>query len=169
MNISNQCEGCMYFNSLHQCCSVRLEEESDLTSYMHRKPTSEACKDFNVSDLPEFVQTQHIQKDLAMSNDDRDWQALPVVQIYTKSGGLHVAGTVEGLGNLLYAIAIAMGKGTGTSDLLLSNSARYSLTVQRLDLESEWQAIALPPLNRTPTDDEFYDLDDLDVDFWDTF
>lgn len=103
------------------------------------------------------------------SNDDQDWRALPVVQIYTKSGGLRVAGTVEGLGNLLYAIGMAMGKGTGTSDLLLSNSARYTLTVERLDYESEWQAIALPPLNRTPTSDEPVDLGDLDVDFYDTF
>lgn len=107
-----------------------------------------------------------------MNNDDRDWRALPVVQIYTNSGGLRVAGTVEGLGNLLYAIAMAMGNGTGTSDLLLSNSARYSLTVERLDYESEWQAIALPPLNRTPTNDESVDLDDiddLDIDFHDSF
>ena len=149
-----------------------MEEEGDLTSYLHREPISEACKDFNIPDLPEFVQTQRTQKVFPMSNesnDDRDWRALPVVQIYMKSGGLRVAGTVEGLGNLLYAIGIALGKGTGTSDLLLSNSARYSVTVERLDYESEWQAIALPPLNRTPTNDDPVDLDDLDVDFRDIF
>ena len=169
MNRPNQCGKCIYFNSLHQCCGVRLEEEGNLTNYLRREPTSKACKDFNVLDLPEFIQAQRTQKDLAMNNDDQDWRALPVVQIYTKSGGLRVAGTVEGLGNLLYAIAMAMGKGTGTSDLLLSNSARYTLTVEKLDYESEWQAIALPPLNRTPTDDDPVDLGDLDVDFYDTF
>ncbi|BDM83564.1 hypothetical protein [Acaryochloris marina] len=167
--MNKTCGKCMYFNHQHQCCGIRLEEKGDLTSYLHREPTSEACKDFNIPDLPEFIQNQRTQKDLAMNNDDRDWRALPVVQIYTKAGGLRVAGTVEGLGNLLYAIAMAMGKGTGTSDLLLSNSARYTLTVERLDYESEWQAIALPPLNRTPTNDEPIDLDDLDVDFYDTF
>lgn len=172
MNEPKQCGKCIYFNRQHKCCGVRLEEEGALTSYMHREPTSEACKDFNIPDLPKFIQTQQTQKDFPMSNesnDDQDWRALPVVQIYTKAGGLRVAGTVEGLGNLLYAIGIALGKGTGTSDLLLSNSARYTLTVQRLDYESEWQAIALPPLNRTPASDEPIDLDDLDIDFWDVF
>ncbi len=172
---TNQCGKCIYFNRQHQCCGIRTEDEDGLTSYLYRQASSEACKDFNVPDLLEFVQTQQTQKDFAMSNesnesnDDRDWRALPVVQIYPKSGGLHIVGTVEGLGNLLYAIAMAMGKGTGTGNLLLSNAARYPLTVQRLDRESEWQAIALPPMNRPPTNDEPHDLDDLDLDFHDIF
>ena len=157
MTTSNQCGKCIYFNRLHQCCGIRTVDEDGPTSYLHRQATSEACMDFNVPDLPEFVQTQQTQKDFAMSNDDRDWGALPVVQIYTKSGGLRVVGTVEGLGKLLYAIAMAMGKGTGTGDLLLSNSSRYPVVVERRDQESEWQSIALP------------ELDDLDLDFRDIF
>lgn len=134
----NQCKNCIYFNRLHQCCGIRLEAESDLTSYLHREPISEACRDFNIPDLPEFIQTHRTQKELFMSNDDRDWRALPVVHIYLEQGRLRIVGTTDGLGDLLYAIAMAMGKGTGTAELIQSNASVFSVHVECMNLESEW-------------------------------
>lgn len=163
------CDQCIYFNRQHNCCGTRLEEEGDLTSYLHREPTSEACKDFNVPDLLEFIQTQQTQKDLAMNNDDRDWRALPVVHVYTESDRVRIVGTVEGLGDLLYAISMAMGKGTGHSGLVLSNSVRYQVTVERKDYESEWRFLTVPAISPDPQTIKPYDIDGLDLDFRDIF
>ena len=169
MTTSNQCGKCIHFNSLHQCCGVRLEAEADLTSYLYREPTSEACKDFNVPDLLEFVQSQSTQEKLAMTNDDRDWQALPVLHVYTESDRVRIVGTVEGLGDLLYAIAMAMGKRTGHGSLLLSNSVRYPVIVERKDLESEWRFLTTPAISPAPQTAGPHDIDDLDLDFRDIF
>ncbi|NJM66897.1 MAG: hypothetical protein HC851_15135 [Acaryochloris sp. RU_4_1] len=169
MNTSNQCGKCIYFNRLHQCCGVRLNEEGNINSYLHREPTSEACKDFNIPDLPEFVQTKPTKKDLAMSDDDRDWRSLPIVHLYAESDRVRIVGTVEGLGDLLYAIATAMGKGSGLGGLLLSNSVRYPVIVERKDHESEWRSLNVPAINPPPNEIGPYDLDELDIDFRDIF
>ena len=170
MNTSSQFDDCMYFNSLHQCCSVRLEE-SNLPIYLRREPTSEACKDFNVPDLLEFFQTPRTRKELAMiDNDDRDWQGVPVLQVCVQSGGLRIVGTVDGLTDLLTAIAKAMDKGNSSVELLSSESDVYPVMVERRDLASEWNNLPPPILDPKQIDDQPIDDSDLDgLDFREIF
>lgn len=74
-----------------------------------------------------------------MTDDDCDWSNLPVLQVTEVSSGLQILGTVDGLGDLLCAIATAMGKGTGTAEMLSPESEVYAVTVKRQDLATEWQ------------------------------
>lgn len=83
-----------------------------------------------------------------MTNDDRDWRASPIVHVYTESDQVRIVGAVKG--DLLYAIAMAMGKGTGQGGLLLTNLVRYPVIVERKDYENEWQFLTLPAISPVP-------------------
>lgn len=171
MQPSNHCASCMYFSSLHECCSSRITVQNGITAYLHRKSNSPACSDINKPDLRDFLTTQRINEVIPMTdNDDRDWQGLPVLQVFCQSGGLRIVGTVDGLGDLLTAIARAMGQGNSSVELLSSDSEVYPVMVDRRDLASEWDNLPPPVLNPEPFDDKPISEDDLDgLDFRESF
>lgn len=100
-----------------------------------------------------------------MTHDDRDWQGVPVLQIYVQSGGLRIVGTVDGLGDLLNAISRALGKGISSVEVVSSESDVYPVMVERRDLASEWNNLPPSVLGPKQIDDKPIndsDLDDLD-------
>lgn len=171
MKQPKKCGQCMYFSPQHQCCSTRIEKWDGSDVLVAVTETSTACSDINKPDLRDFVITQRINEVIPMTdNDDQDWQGLPVLQVYVQSGGLRIVGTVDGLGDLLNAIARAMGKGNNSVELLSSESNVYPVMVERRDLASEWTNLPPSVLGPEQIDDKPINDDDLDgLDFREEF
>lgn len=105
-----------------------------------------------------------------IDDDDRDWQGIPVLQVFVQEGGLRIIGTVDGLGDLLTAIARAMGKGISSVEVVSSDSDVYPVMVERRDLASEWNHLPPSNINPGPVDDTPISPDDLEgVDFLESF
>lgn len=156
-----KCGDCWYFSPQHQCCTTRFKNLDGLDVLVAVTETSLACIDINKPDLRNLVTTQRISEVSGMiDDDDRDWQGVPVLQVFVQSGGLRIIGTVDGLTDLLTAIARAMGKGNSSVELVSSESDVYPVMVERRDLASEWSNLPSPVVNTEPSGDD--GLDSLD-------
>jgi hypothetical protein len=77
-----------------------------------------------------------------MDNEDRNWKDLAVLHCHQNTGEnpeLRIIGTLEGLGALLYAIAIAMGTGKSEAEVLRANADFYTVRVEMRNFASEWE------------------------------
>lgn len=166
-----KCGDCRYFSRQHQCCTARSEKLDGVGVLVAVTDNSPVCVDINNPDLSSFVANQQINEVSDMiDDDDRDWQGVPVLQIFFQPEGLRIVGTVDGLGDLLTAISKAIGKGISSVEVVSSESDVYPVMVERRDLASEWNNLPPSALGSKLIDDKPINDDDLDgLDFREEF
>jgi hypothetical protein len=81
-----------------------------------------------------------------MSHNKNNWKDLPVLHILHSEGerDLKIIGTLEGLGSLLYAIAMAMGTGQCEAEVLCSDADPYMVRVFLKNHAYEWDEVPMP-------------------------